>query len=227
MARFCSRPYLAPAILSCTYPAMIMCCRKSVARWFNRASLVDCDFTPMPSLPAKSNPRAHGWEVNVELRRGVTVEGQVIGPDGKRVQNASIISRVILEPYLGPYRFWSASYQGAVHDGHFELHGLDPDTEVPVFFLEPNRKLGATLRPFGRPPRYACRDRSDQLSEQSRVRRRRADCAARPDPGCDLPHHRSHERAQCIDPQVRKEFIIKPGETLDPGDILIQKPQVR
>ncbi|MGO9469539.1 MAG: RNA polymerase sigma factor [Isosphaeraceae bacterium] len=142
-------------------------------------------------------PESAGWEVNVELRRGVTVEGQVIGPDGKRVQNASIISRVILEPYLGPYRFWSASYQGAVHDGHFELHGLDPDTEVPVFFLEPNRKLGATLRPFGRPPRYACRDRSDQLSEQSRVRRRRADCAARPDPGCDLPHHRSHERAQC------------------------------
>ncbi len=30
-----------------------------------------------------------------------------------------------------------------------------------------------------------------------------------------------------LDPQVRKEFIIKPGETLDPGDILIQKPQVR
>jgi len=33
-------------------------CNRSVARWFNGASLVDCDFTPMPLLPVKSSPRA-------------------------------------------------------------------------------------------------------------------------------------------------------------------------
>jgi len=84
-------------------------------------------------------------EINAELRPGVTVKGQVVEPDGKLVQNASMISRVILEPYPGAYRGWRASYQGAVRNGHFELHGLDPDSQVPVFFLEPKRKLGATI----------------------------------------------------------------------------------
>ena len=30
-------------------------------------------------------------------------------------------------------------------NSRFELHGLDPDSEVPVYFLEPKRKLGATV----------------------------------------------------------------------------------
>ena len=32
----------------------------------------------------------------------------------------------------------------------FELHGLDPDSEIPVSFLEPKRKLGATVRFSGK-----------------------------------------------------------------------------
>ena len=33
---------------------------------------------------------------------------------------------------------------GDVRNGHFELHGLAPDVEVPVYFFEPKSKLGAT-----------------------------------------------------------------------------------
>ena len=39
-----------------------------------------------------------------------------------------------------------------VRDGRFVLHGLDPNpaVEVPAFFLDPERKLGATARFSGR-----------------------------------------------------------------------------
>ena len=95
-------------------------------------------------------PDSASLEFNVKLRRGVTVKGQVVGPDGKLVENASMISRVILAPYRGVYRTWHASYQGAVRNGHFELHGLDPNVEVPVFFLEPKNKLGAMVSLTGK-----------------------------------------------------------------------------
>ena len=44
----------------------------------------------------------------------------------------------------------TGSGRGQVRDGRFTLHGLDGDVEVPVFFLEPDRKLGATVRFSGK-----------------------------------------------------------------------------
>ena len=37
-----------------------------------------------------------------------------------------------------------------MRDGRFEVHGLDPDAEVPVHFLDPKGKLGATVRLSGK-----------------------------------------------------------------------------
>ena len=37
-----------------------------------------------------------------------------------------------------------------MHDGRFEVHGLDPETEVPVYFLEPKRKLGGVVNLSGK-----------------------------------------------------------------------------
>ena len=45
---------------------------------------------------------------------------------------------------------WSGDQHGTARNGQFELHGLDPDSEVPVSFLEPKRKLGATVRFSGK-----------------------------------------------------------------------------
>ena len=45
---------------------------------------------------------------------------------------------------------WQGSYHGNARNGRFELHGLDPDTDVPVYFLEPKRKLGATVHLSGK-----------------------------------------------------------------------------
>ena len=81
----------------------------------------------------------------------MTVKGRVVGPDGQPVPDAWIISRVILSTDLGPHGWvWRGqSHDSSVKSGRFELHGLDPDAEVPVYFLDPKHKLGATARSLG------------------------------------------------------------------------------
>ena len=68
----------------------------------------------------------------------------MIGPDGQPVPDTWMISRVMLSPPGGMRQTWRGDQHGNARNGRFELHGLDPDAEVPVYFLEPNRKLGAT-----------------------------------------------------------------------------------
>ena len=55
-----------------------------------------------------------------------------------------MISRVMLGPLGRTQQDWRGDQHGNTRNGQFEIHGLDPDAEVPVYFLEPNRKLGAT-----------------------------------------------------------------------------------
>ncbi len=100
-------------------------------------------------------PDGPDQEIDIALRRGATIRGRVVGPDGRPVPDAWVFSRIILRtPAMGG---WKSFYvlptgrgRGQVRDGRFALHGLDADVEVPVFFLEPERKLGATARFSGR-----------------------------------------------------------------------------
>ena len=92
-----------------------------------------------------------GLDFHVALRRGITVTGHVIGPDAKPVAGTRIISRAVLDPRASWFlREWSGAYQLQAVRGRFELHGLDPDTELPVHFLEPKQKLGAVARLSGK-----------------------------------------------------------------------------
>jgi RNA polymerase sigma factor (sigma-70 family) len=97
-------------------------------------------------------PGSDRLEVNAALRRGATVKGRVIGPDGRTVQDAWIIGRTILRPFPTVYRLWRGGEHDIAHNGRFELHGLDPDAAVPVHFLEPQGKLGATAYLPGKSP---------------------------------------------------------------------------
>jgi hypothetical protein len=90
-------------------------------------------------------PGMGSQEVNLVLRRGATVEGRVVGPDGQAVRDAWIFSRLILDPLLGAATIWSARYHGKLRNGRFEIRGLAPDAEVAVYFFEPERKLGAAV----------------------------------------------------------------------------------
>jgi beta-lactamase regulating signal transducer with metallopeptidase domain len=101
-------------------------------------------------------PGKTGQHVDLTLRRGAAIHGRVVGPDDRPIRNASVFSRAgLASPPNGGWKLWRIhsgfSFLNLTRDGHFALHGLDADAEVPAYFLEPGRKLGATARFSGKP----------------------------------------------------------------------------
>ena len=95
-------------------------------------------------------PGNQSLEQNFVLRRGTKLEGRAIGPDGRLITSAAMISRLFLPPIRRGFTTWQPTDANSVHDGHFVIPGLDPDIEVPVYFLEPKLKLGASARFSGK-----------------------------------------------------------------------------
>jgi hypothetical protein len=90
-------------------------------------------------LGAKSGPT----KVTVKLRRGVTVRGRLLGPKGKPVARAQMISG-LLRTAIPSYSYIE------VQGGRFALHGCDPAKEYPVYFLDPEQGWGATVTLAGK-----------------------------------------------------------------------------
>lgn len=231
-------------------------------------------------------PGIDSQEVNLVLRRGATVTVRVIGPDGQPVREAWVFGRTLLDPRLGTAPEWTGRHRGSVHDGRFELHGLDPDAEVPISFLDPKGKLGGVVNLSGKSaaggpvtirlePCGAARMRvvrTDGKPFAGRLTDLTIQMVVTPGP----PHSTAPDQAgllfadeaalttidtvnyptdlvtdaegrltlpvlipgatyRSIDfttaqrgktgPTIRKEFTVKPGETLDLGDIRIEKPK--
>jgi hypothetical protein len=165
----------------------------------------------------------------------------------------------------------SAQHPGSVKNARFEVHGLDPDAEVPVHFLEPHQKLGTTVKFSGKSGAGGSID--VQLEPCGIAKARLVDANHKPIAGYrgsrlismvvapDTSGFRSEQASlNIIDPinytdglvsdalgriaftalvpgapyylsvsgrtrtQRDKDFTVKPGETLDLGDILIEKP---
>ncbi len=231
-------------------------------------------------------PGSADLRVDVTLRRGVTVKGQVIGPDGQSVPDTWMISRIMLGTLRFTRQGWRGGQHGTARNGQFAIHGLDPDVEVPVYFLEPKRKLGATAFFSGKPA--AGGPFSVHLESCATARARLVGPDGKPVAGfskpwliamvvtpgpSNSPKARksgvllAHEAPlpavdpinyepnpvsdaqgritfpalipgasyRIIDrtpfrgpdgPQVRKDFTVKPGETIELGDIMIEKPQL-
>lgn len=89
-------------------------------------------------------------EVRIELRSCSPVKGRVVGPDGKPAKDVTLSSRAVLQPSWVSFLFWTGFYRATAHDGHFTIHGLADDAEVPVDFLDTVRDLGATVRLSGK-----------------------------------------------------------------------------
>ncbi|MGO9921764.1 MAG: sigma-70 family RNA polymerase sigma factor [Isosphaeraceae bacterium] len=91
--------------------------------------------------------------LELRLRRGVTVTGRVVAPDGTPVSEASMFGRSYT-----PYRehgFPLVGFNGdppriEVKDGRFEIPGCDPDKPSTFYFIDLKNQLGATVELSGK-----------------------------------------------------------------------------
>src|SRR5262249_27958726 len=74
-------------------------------------------------LLALDAPAGAGVDTTITLRRGGSMRGQVVDPDGRPAVDAGYFTRFGME--LTP-----------AEDGRFELKGLDPDKPTTVYFLD-------------------------------------------------------------------------------------------
>ncbi len=97
-------------------------------------------------IPLDLKPDAGTHEVQVTLKRGVTVKGRVVGPDGEPVAEALVLSRLNVDPHSSYWRGLAV----VARSGRFELHGCDPEKTYPVCFLDVTHKTGATVELSGK-----------------------------------------------------------------------------
>jgi hypothetical protein len=79
-------------------------------------------------------PDAEPPEAAVTLRRGVTLEGAVAGPDGQAVGDLQVFCR--FEGF--------STHPVKVRGNHFELHGCNPEEKITVVFFDAVKSWGAT-----------------------------------------------------------------------------------
>jgi hypothetical protein len=76
--------------------------------------------------------------VRVTLRRGTTVTGRAVGPDGEAIREGVVVCRSIAHPLRSP-----APRPLPIRDGVFDLPGCVPGRTYPVLLLNAAHRLGA------------------------------------------------------------------------------------
>ena len=102
-------------------------------------------------LDIKDGEATHPLELR--LRRGVTVAGRVVAPDGQPVAEAFAFGRSYA-PYGEGHvpadrRSTATPPQIEVKDGRFEIPGCDPEKPVTFYFLDLKDHLGGTAEISG------------------------------------------------------------------------------
>jgi hypothetical protein len=99
-------------------------------------------FYPDALVPLDLKAGSETPEVAVQLRRGVTIGGNLIWPQGNQAGEAVMLCWNQV-PQHAPMWFAAAV---PVRNGHFELHGCDPEQSYTVHFLDAAKQLGATVK---------------------------------------------------------------------------------
>jgi RNA polymerase sigma factor (sigma-70 family) len=97
-----------------------------------------CYFHAVLTLDVKKDE--DGKEVNVTLRRGVTIQGRLVGPDEKPVAHAVLF---VSAPYRP--RNENTMHPVDVWNSRFELRGLDPERTYRLLFLDHPSRLNPIM----------------------------------------------------------------------------------
>src|SRR5262249_50653526 len=95
--------------------------------------------------PIDFKPGAADAEVHITVRRGVTLKGLILDPEGKPVASAKVLAR-LPAALLG----YSGLHPSEALNGRFELRGCDPERTYPVYFLAAKTRLGALVEVAGK-----------------------------------------------------------------------------
>ena len=85
--------------------------------------------------------------VIASLKPGKMVRGRVVGPAGETIEDATIFSRLDIDPVN---LMWLGTHVLHAHAGRFELHGFDPENPTPVYFLDADHQWGASVELSGK-----------------------------------------------------------------------------
>jgi protocatechuate 3,4-dioxygenase beta subunit len=100
-------------------------------------------------VPVELKEGAEAKPIKVVLRRGVVVKGKLTGPDGRPVQGAVLITRLMVNRMGGLVQPWAPVPSVAVL-GDFELRGCDPENPYPVIFFQEKKGWGAVVQVPGK-----------------------------------------------------------------------------
>jgi beta-lactamase regulating signal transducer with metallopeptidase domain/protocatechuate 3,4-dioxygenase beta subunit len=103
-----------------------------------------------PDALRKLSPKPGEGPLDVELtlRRGVTVRGHVVDAEGQSVREAILVSRWYLSER--DMTFYHAPTSKTLRGGRFALDGCDPGSSAPVLFLDVKNQRGAAIELSGK-----------------------------------------------------------------------------
>src|SRR5262249_47486300 len=106
-------------------------------------------YYPHAVVPLNLKAEAAGPEVGVQLQRGVTLRGKVVGVDGKPAKRFIVLCREYLPSGWHQWNTFANWLEG--RNGEFEIPGCDPDKPVTAYFLDEEHQIGATAQLSARP----------------------------------------------------------------------------
>jgi hypothetical protein len=107
-----------------------------------RVRLYTCAFAPL-DLTLENEPA----EFEIAIPSGVTVRGQTVGPDDRPTDDVLMLSRLFVSSYSTRFERGCVT---TAKGGAFQIHGLDQETPIPVYFLDPKNELGAVVEISGK-----------------------------------------------------------------------------
>jgi beta-lactamase regulating signal transducer with metallopeptidase domain len=98
-------------------------------------------------VPLRLKPGEAAHEVNLQLRRTVTIRGRLEGPDGKPLVEARMFSHRVGAPSYNVHLLKSVE---SIQGGRFEVRESDPGSTYRLFFLDPRKQVGAFVEVTGK-----------------------------------------------------------------------------